>query len=63
MVVDTSLIEELRKVVGAHRLQRSDLVSYYGTCSCGNGGWPVDFETEDEWASHIDIAIAQVFAK
>lgn len=42
----------LRQAV-KHRVLRTDLVGWFGCCSCGAGGEIVDFETEQDWLDHI----------
>lgn len=45
--------EGLRDALKAHRPCGTDLVGWFGTCSCGAGGECVDFETVDEWIDHV----------
>jgi hypothetical protein len=44
---------ELRAAMKAHLPRGTDLVGWFGTCSCGAGGECVDFETVDEWIDHV----------
>jgi hypothetical protein len=48
------LREALRFVLTHHQLEGTDLVGWFGTCSCGGQGrLPVDFETQEEYVEHI----------
>jgi hypothetical protein len=46
--------EALKHVLTHHYRQGTDLVGWFGTCSCGGQGRePVDFENEEEYVEHI----------
>jgi hypothetical protein len=47
-----------------HRLCGTDLVGWYGTCSCQKSGeMPVDFETEQDYINHLRSVLIPASAR